>query len=55
MSFVSSKDIEDAIVRAKKELTTEEIKDALRKCSYGGKPIDMSMKGGGIVIGKTNT
>lgn len=38
----------DKIVRdAKKDLTTEQIKNALRKCSYGGPvPVDMGLKGG---------
>lgn len=40
------KDLEKAVMQAKKTLSEEEIKDALEKCSYGGKPIDMSMKGG---------
>lgn len=43
----------DKIVRdAKKDLTTEQIKDALRKCSYGG-PVDMKLKGG-ISLGKAD-
>jgi hypothetical protein len=50
-----SKDIDELVKQAKKELTLEQIKQAIRDNTYGGKPIDMSMKGGGMVIGKTNT
>ncbi len=40
------KKLEELIIQAKKSLTEEEIKDVIKNCSYGGKPVNMSLKGG---------
>lgn len=54
-SMLTKKEMDKAILEAKKSLSDEQMKDALRKYSYGGKPADMSLKKGGEIInGKTN-
>lgn len=53
---MNQKEIDDMVKDAKKILTVEEIKDAVKRCSYGGKAIGMSLKEvGEIINGKTNT
>lgn len=49
------------VIEAKKQLTDEQIKDAVRKASYGGsmviRPLDcqgINMRGGDFINGKTN-
>lgn len=39
--------VEEMIAQVKQELTVDQIKDVVKKCSYGGKPVTMEMKGGG--------
>jgi len=52
--MLSQKEMDEVLRQAKKSLTEEELKETLKKCSYGGEPINMSMKGGDL-IGKANT
>jgi hypothetical protein len=61
MGLASQSEIDQAVMQAKKDLTIEEVKEAVRRCSYGGKSVGMSLKGlgtelkGGVCLGKTNT
>jgi len=66
--MLSQSDMDKAVLEAKKSLSDEQIKDAVRKCSYGGNPATMQtiggyvtdpeiyqkMRGGEIINGKTN-
>lgn len=49
---MDDKKLEQAIIDAKKSLSDKELKETLERCSYGGKPIDMSLKGGDFRYGK---
>jgi len=58
--MLTQSEMDKAVLEAKKSLSDEQIKDAIRKCSYGGsivnRPLDcqgINMRGGEI-IGKTN-
>jgi len=53
--MLTQSEMDKAVLEAKKSLSDEQIKDALRKCSYGGKPVTMDLKGGDMRNGKTNT
>ena len=44
--MLSQSEMDKMVLEAKKSLSDEQIKDAIRKCSYGGRPVDMSLKGG---------
>jgi hypothetical protein len=46
MGLATQSEIDKAVIEAKKKLRDEEIMEVLKGCSYGGKPVDMSMKGG---------
>lgn len=60
--MLTEDEMDRIVLEAKKSLSEEQIKDAVRRCSYGGsvsKPLDcmgvtMEMKGGAC-FGKTNT
>lgn len=49
-----SKEIDELVKQAKKELTLEQIKQAIRDNTYGGKPVTMEMRGGVDLGSKTN-
>lgn len=62
MGLASQSEIDKAVMQAKKDVSVEQIKDAVRKCSCGGKSIGMKLKGietdlkgGEMIYGKTNT
>jgi len=44
--MLEQSEMDKAVLEAKKSLSDEQIKGAIRKCSYGGKPVDMKLKGG---------
>lgn|GEM_PF-2253507 len=59
--MLSQSETDKVVLEAKKSLSDEQIKDAVRKCSYGGcmveRPLNcqgISMRGGEIRYGKTN-
>jgi len=43
--MLSQSEMDKAVIEAKKSLSDEQIKDAVRKCSYGGNPVDMAQGG----------
>lgn len=54
-------EMDKVVMEAKKSLSDEQIKDAIKRCSYGGpmvnRPLDCQgiiMKGGETINGKTN-
>lgn len=49
MPLAKQSEIEKAVIEAKKKLRDDEIMEVLKKCSYGGKLVDMSLKGGAIL------
>ena len=58
---MTNEDMEKVLQEAKKSLSDEQIKDAIRKCSYGGsmviRPLDcqgINIRGGDILYGNTN-
>jgi len=51
--MLSEKEMEEALKRAKKNLTVKQIKNTLKKCSCDGSSVNMDMKGGEN-YGKTN-
>lgn len=53
MGLAAQDEIEKAVMEAKKKLRDDEIMEVLKKCSYGGKPVNMDLKGG-EKFGKTN-
>jgi hypothetical protein len=52
--MLEQSEMDKIVLDAKKQLNDEQIKEAMRKCSYGGKPITMDLKGGDMRYGKTN-
>lgn len=58
--MLSQEEMDKVVLEAKKSLSEEQMKDALRKCSYGGIGIGtLDCKGimiekGGVPLGKTN-
>lgn len=54
MGLATQSEIDKAVIEAKKKLRDEEIMEVLKGCSYGGKPVDMSLKGGETIDGKTD-
>ena len=44
--MLTQKEMEEVLKQAKKTLSEEELKETLKKCSYGGEPVNMSMRGG---------
>ena len=52
--MLSQEEMDKVVLEAKKSMTVEEMKDAIKRCSYGGKPVNMSLKGGDMINGKTN-
>ncbi len=63
--MLTQSEMDKLVMEAKKSLSDEQIKDAIKRCSYGGSPVDMCittgcidarlvMKGGDICNGKTN-
>ena len=67
--MLEQSEMDKVVLEAKKSLSDNQIKDALRKCSYGGSPVNMVMttrvaspldcqgiimKGGDVINGKTN-
>lgn len=43
--MLTDKEMDEIVLRAKKSMTDEQIKDAVRRCSYGGKEyVDMSLR-----------
>ena len=54
--MLEQSEMDKIVLDAKKQLSDEQIKDVIRKCSYGGKPVNMVMtlKGGEFIDGKTN-
>ncbi len=60
--MLTQSEMDKVVLEAKKSLTEEQIKDAIRKCSYGGPITSKSeykrmviQKGGDMIYGKTNT
>ena len=58
--MLTQSEMDKLVLEAKKSLSDEQIKDAIRKCSYGGsivnRPLDchgINMKGG-MTLGKAN-
>ena len=54
MGLATQSEIDKAVIAAKKKLRDDEIMDVLKKCSYGGKPVTMDLKGGDLKHGKTD-
>ena len=63
--MLNQDELDKLVIEAKKQLTAEQIKEAIRKTSYGGRaigidlkrPLDcmgISLKGGENIYGKTN-
>lgn len=60
--MLSQSEMEEMVIKAKQSLTDEQIKDVIRRCSYGGSmvmrpPLDcqgITLKGGEVINGKTN-
>jgi len=59
--MLSQKEMDKAVLEAKKSLSDEQIKDAIKRCSYGGsivnRPLDcqgIMIEKGGMTLGKTN-
>ncbi len=42
--MLSQSEMDKAVLDAKKSLSDEQIKDAIKRCSYGGKPVNMVME-----------
>ncbi len=51
--MLSQKEMDKALLEAKKARYGEQMKDILKKCSCSGSPVTMEMKGG-EKIGKTD-
>lgn len=54
MGLASQNEIDKAVIKAKQKLRDDEIIETLKKCSYGGKPVTMDLKGGDLKYGKTD-
>jgi len=60
--MLNQSEMDKAVLETKKSLSDEQIKDAIKRCSYGGpmvsRPLDcqgIMMKGGETLYGKTNS
>jgi len=42
--MLNQSEMDKAVLEAKKSLSDEQIKDAIRKCSYGGSPVSVDSK-----------
>ena len=55
MPLATQSEIDKAVIEAKKKLRDDEIMDVLKGCSYGGKPITMDLREGGVALGKADS